>query len=153
MHACIPPPNPSTLQRKALRVPPGVAPWTTRPRVRSRSQVHAVVTAIEMYNEPNFPYREEAFALLMTNAWEPLLKERWLLDHGEAIESLYELTTDGKGTKVPKANRSRNPLTHGAPYLAAKLLEDPNSGLERGCHDNILALIEIRDNAAHLLIS
>jgi hypothetical protein len=116
-----------------------------------QKSVHAAVTAIEVYNKPNFAYREEAFALLMTNAWELLLKAKWLLDHGEAIESLYEMTTDVKGARVPKANRSGNPLTHGAPYLAAKLLEDPNSGLERGCHDNILALIEIRDNAAHLM--
>lgn len=30
-------------------------------------------------------------------------------------------------------------------------MEDKNSGLEKACHDNILALIEIRDNAAHFI--
>ena len=109
------------------------------------------MAAIEVYNKPNFSYREEAFSLLMVNAWELLLKAKWALDHGEAIESLYELVDAGRGNKVPKTNRSGNPLSYGASYLSAKLLEDNNSGLEKACHDNILALIEIRDNAAHFL--
>jgi hypothetical protein len=113
-----------------------------------QKSVDAAITAIEVYNKPNFTYREEAFALLMTNAWELLLKAKWVLDHDEAIESLYEMMADGK---VAKTNRSGNPLTYSVTYLAAKLLEDQNSGLERGCHDNILALIAIRDNAAHFM--
>jgi hypothetical protein len=113
--------------------------------------VQAAIAAIEVYNKPNFLYREEAFALLMSNAWELLLKAKWLLDHGEAIESIYELVDDGRGGKTPKANRSGNPLSHGAGYLAAKLLEDKDSGLEQACHDNFLALVEIRDNAAHFI--
>ena len=117
----------------------------------SQKAVQAAIAAIEVYNKPNFSYREEAFALLMANAWELLLKAKWVVDHGEAIESLYTLVDDGKGNKVPKTNRSGNRLTHSASYLAAKLLEDQDSGLERGCHANILALLEIRDNAAHFM--
>ena len=113
----------------------------------AQKSVQAAIAAIEVYNKPNFSYREEAFALLMANAWELLLKAKWLVDHGDALESLYEMAND----KTPKSNRSGNPLTFGAPYLAAKLLEDQNSGLEPACHDNILGLIEIRDNAAHFL--
>ena len=113
--------------------------------------VQAAVAAIEVYNKPNFSYREEAFALLMANAWELLLKAKWVLDHGEAIESVYELIDDGHGNKLPKTNRSANPLSHSASYLIARLVEDKNSGLEKACHDNILALIEIRDNAAHFI--
>src|SRR5262245_59117100 len=92
----------------------------------SGKSVQAAVAAIEVYNKPNFSYREEAFSLLMVNAWELLLKAKWVLDHGEAIESLYELIDDGRGKKVPKANRSGNPLSYGASYLSAKLLEDNN---------------------------
>lgn len=113
--------------------------------------VQAAVAAIEVYNKPNFSYREEAFALLMSNAWELLLKAKWLVDHNEAIDALYELVDDGQGRKTPKTNRSGNPLSHGAAYLAAKLKEDKDSGLEQACHDNFLALIEIRDNAAHFI--
>ncbi|APV52018.1 hypothetical protein BWI17_21510 [Betaproteobacteria bacterium GR16-43] len=113
--------------------------------------VLAAVAAIEIYNKPNFSYREEAFALLMTNAWELLLKAKWLIDHGERVESLQELVDDGAGGKKTKLNRSGNPVSHGAGYLAAKLREDRNSGFEAAAHENILALIEIRDNAAHFV--
>lgn len=35
--------------------------------------VAAAVASIEVYNKPDFYYREETFAILMTNAWELLL--------------------------------------------------------------------------------
>lgn len=117
----------------------------------AQKSVYAAVSAIEIYNKPNFSYREEAFAILMTNAWELVIKAKWVLDHGENQDSLYVLIHDNKGGKTPKLNRSGNPLSLGLPYLAARLMEDKDSGLERGCHDNILALVEIRDNAVHLL--
>ena len=79
------------------------------------------------------------------------MKAKWALDHGEAADCLYELIEDGAGGKVPKLNRSGNPHSHSLAYLAGKLVEDKDSGLQCGCHDNILALIEIRDNAAHFL--
>lgn len=113
--------------------------------------VQAAVAAIEIYNKPDFSYREEAFSLLMVNAWELLIKAKWLLDHGECEESLQIIDTDKSGKKVPRLNRSGNPRSHELTYLIAKLVEDRDSGLLRGCHDNIMALIEIRDNAAHLL--
>jgi hypothetical protein len=113
--------------------------------------VQAAIAAIEVYNKPDFSYREEAFSLLMTNAWELLIKAKWILDHGEAADALYLVVADSTGKQAFKRNRSGNPLSFGLIYLAAKLLEDKNSGLEQGCHDNILALVEIRDNAAHLL--
>lgn len=117
----------------------------------AEKSVQAAIAAIEIYNKPNFSYREEAFALLMSNAWELLLKAKWLLDHGDAPESLYELVTDENGQKVPKTNRSGNPLSHGAGYLAAKLRDDKDSGLEQACYDNLSALAEVRDNAAHFI--
>jgi Protein of unknown function (DUF3644) len=113
--------------------------------------VQAAVAAIEIYNKPNFSYREEAFALLMSNAWELLFKAKWLHDHSDAAEALHEFVDDGKGTKTAKRNRSGNPMSHSALYLAVKLREDKNSGLEQACHDNFIALTEIRDNAAHFL--
>lgn len=113
--------------------------------------IHAAVAAIEVYNKPNFYYREEAFALLMVNAWELLLKAKWLADHNEALDSLFQFVEDRGGKKVPKLNRSGNPITHGASHLSAKLREDVHSGLEAACHDNVLALIEIRDNAVHFM--
>ena len=113
--------------------------------------VQAAVAAIEIYNKPNFSYREESFSILMTNAWELLLKAKWVFDHADEEESLYELVDSGIGKKIAKKNRSGNPITHGISYLVKELFENKKSGLETGCRDNILALIEIRDNAAHFL--
>ena len=117
----------------------------------SEKSIHAAVAAIEIYNKPDFHYREEAFALLITNAWELLLKAKWLLDHGEIITSLYEYDRNADGSTTPRTGRSGNPITFGLGYLAAKLCEDANSGLEKPCLDNIQALIAVRDTSAHFL--
>ena len=87
----------------------------------------------------------------MTNAWELLLKAKWLVDHGDQAESIYEMTKDSVGNEKPKENRSGNPISIGLTYLAAKLSSDKNSGLDKPSYENILALVEIRDNAAHLV--
>lgn len=113
--------------------------------------VLAAIAAIEIYNKPNFSYREEAFALLMVNAWELLLKAKWVHDHGDKAESLYLLVSGPNTEPVPKLNRSGNPLSIGVVYLVSKLLEDKNSGLLKPAHDNILALVEVRDTAAHFM--
>ncbi len=113
--------------------------------------VQAAVAAIEIYNKPSFSYREEAFSLLMTNAWELLLKAKWLAENGEAIESLYEMGKDKSGGQKPKENRSGNPISVGLTYLAAAMVAEKKFGLEKATQENLLALIEIRDNAAHLI--
>jgi hypothetical protein len=116
----------------------------------AEKSVQAAVAAIEVYNKPDFKFREEAFSLLMVNAWELLVKAKWVADHSDDIESLYEHEKGGdKGDW--RLNRCGNPITVGLVYLTRKLLEDKNSGLTKPCHDNILALVEIRDNAAHFV--
>jgi len=113
--------------------------------------VQAAVVAIEIYNKPSFTYREEAFSLLMTNAWELLLKAKWLADHAEVVENLYEMTKNKTGDQKPKENRSGNPISVGLIYLAAAMVADKKTGLEKAAQENLLALVEIRDNAAHLI--
>lgn len=114
----------------------------------SKKSVDAAISAIEIYNKPNFSYREEAFSLLMTNAWELLLKAKWLADRSEDLGTLYTLNTK---TKSPRLGRSSNPITHGIRYLAENTEKDANSGLKKPCLLNILALVEVRDNAAHFI--
>jgi len=113
----------------------------------ANKSVHAAVAAIEIYNKPDFHFREEAFSLLMTNSWELLLKAKWLSDHREDESCLYERETNGRA----RQSRSGNPCTHSLGYLAARLLEDKNSGFDKPAHDNLMALIEIRDTAAHFI--
>jgi hypothetical protein len=115
--------------------------------------VHAAIAAIEIYNKPDFHFREEAFSLLMTNAWELLLKAKWLSDHNDDVTSLYEYDNDPTDPTKRKArvNRCGNPITFGLTYIANKLSEDKHSGLEKACLDNLLALVEVRDTSAHFL--
>jgi|YNPMSStandDraft_1061717.scaffolds.fasta_scaffold97637_2 hypothetical protein len=41
--------------------------------------IAAMIAAIEVYNKPDFKYRDESFAILAINAWELLIKARWLM--------------------------------------------------------------------------
>jgi len=68
--------------------------------------VQAAVAAIEIYNKPTSLIVRKAFSLLMTNAWELLLKAKWLQDHGDAIESLFDMIKGDSGKERPKENRS-----------------------------------------------
>ncbi|BAW80716.1 hypothetical protein TAO_1346 [Candidatus Nitrosoglobus terrae] len=37
-----------------------------------------MLSAIEIYNKPDFKYREEIFSIIAINAWELLLKAKWV---------------------------------------------------------------------------
>ena len=54
----------------------------------SGKSIQAALSAIEIYNKPDFKYREESFSILMVNAWELLLKAKIAADNSERIESL-----------------------------------------------------------------
>jgi hypothetical protein len=113
--------------------------------------VQAVVSAIEIYNKPDFKYREESFSILMVNAWELLLKAKILKDNNNSLTTLYiidkerSLKRDGAPKKNPcyKLNRANNFLTIDI-YSALKKLT-----LDSILRENIDLLIEIRDNAIH----
>ena len=51
--------------------------------------IAATIAAIEIYNKPDFRYREEAFAVLAINGWELPLKAKWLASHGNELGALY----------------------------------------------------------------
>lgn len=111
------------------------------------------MAAIEIYNKPDFLYREEAFAVLAINGWELLLKAKWLVDHDNKVSSLYVMEPRVKkdGTKSKKlqvkGTRSGNPFTHSLDYLAKKLVE--SKAFDEHAWANIQALLEIRDSSIH----
>ena len=51
--------------------------------------IAATVSAIEIYNKPDFQYRGETFCILAINGWELLLKAKWLHEHSNKMQSLY----------------------------------------------------------------
>lgn len=127
--------------------------------MKSRAQelveksVAAIVSAIEIYNKPDFKYREETFAILAINAWELLLKAKWLVENSNRIRSLYvtekRVRPNGKPYKHPKVKLTEcgNPFTHSLDYLGKKLLE--KGLLPEPAYKNIKALSEVRDSSVH----
>ncbi len=84
--------------------------------------VAAIVAAIEIYNKPDFKYREEVFAILSVNAWELLAKAYLLKLNKNRLKCLYvydkakkKSGQDSKRFKL-KINRSGNPITHSLDY-------------------------------------
>ena len=79
--------------------------------------IQAMLSAIELYNKPNYTYREESFAILMVNAWELLLKANKLKNNNGNMTSIYVIesktTKDNKPRKrfTYKTNKSGNFLT------------------------------------------
>jgi hypothetical protein len=118
--------------------------------------VQAVLSGIEIYNKPDFRYREEAFAILMCNSWELLLKAKALLDNAESIDAIVVTRSQkdeqsGATKQVPKVNRCGNVMTVGLVYLSTAMCEQKIGGFSKECHTNIELLVEIRDNAIHLV--
>lgn len=113
--------------------------------------IQAAVSAIEVYNKPDFKYREESFTVLMVNAWELLFKSKMLHDSTTGMRVLYvpdrTTTKDGKPLKrfYPKLNRAGNPATidiFGAMRICT---------IDKKLHENIELLVEARDNAVHFI--
>jgi hypothetical protein len=70
----------------------------------------ALLSALELYNKPDFKYREESFSILMLNAWELLLKAKLLHDAANDLRSLhvYESRTNRSGRPSRKQYLRRN---------------------------------------------
>jgi Domain of unknown function (DUF3644) len=117
----------------------------------------ALSSAVEIYNKPAFSYREETFALLMINAWELLLKGRILEVNKNRVcairvyEKRRKKSGDFSKKQYLKRNRSKNPVTLGLGACMSLLDNDQNTRLSPAVKSNILALTEIRDNAAHYI--
>lgn len=109
--------------------------------------IAAMIAAIDVYNKPDFRYRAESFTILALNAWELLLKAKWLAIYKNRLRSLY--VPENKGSKRPhyKRTRSGSPYTHNVDYLAKKLTEQKI--LDKACCKNLEVLAELRDTAVH----
>ncbi len=117
--------------------------------------VSSMLSAIEIYNKPDFGYREETFAILAVNAWELLLKAKLLRENNYRLSSIYVMeavrTKSGlphKRFKQPKINRSGNPVTCGL-FDAIGRLDSIGHRLPKNLLGSIESLVELRDNAIH----
>jgi len=117
--------------------------------------VSAMLGAIELYNKPQFPYRCESFAVLAINAWELLLKARWLQLHGNKVSSLYQKALrknkngeTGKRFEVRKSGGV--PMTHALEFLLKQLLMKKE--IEQPVYDNLGILQQFRNTSVHFLL-
>lgn len=114
-----------------------------------------MLSAIEIYNKPNFWYREETFAILMLNAWELLLKAKLVSDNGNKLSCIlvYESrqTRSGQQSKKLYLRRSRsgNRQTRSLGQVVTALDKNAQSRLPAQVKSNLEALTEVRDNAVH----
>lgn len=113
--------------------------------------IAAAISAIEIYNKPDFKHREETFSILMINAWELLLKAKILKDNSNSLKSIQipEKTKNKEGEPLkrfyPKLNRAGNPMTIEIKGAIEKL------NLPEPLKQNLYLLIEVRDNSIHFL--
>lgn len=103
--------------------------------------IQAVLAAIEIYNKPDFKYREETFSILLINAWEILLKAKVALDNLEKIESLYISDKNNSGDFVKSRSGNYRTITIGKAINLVRLDETLKA--------NLFVLVELRDNAIH----
>jgi hypothetical protein len=128
----------------------------SRPNQLLDKSIASCISAIEIYNKPDFKYREETFAILMINAWELLLKAKIIRDNNNSVPSIYVRYPKEKrdGTKsnrhyVTKKSRSGNPMTIEITKALEIVSKNPANGITEALKENIIALVEIRDNAIH----
>ncbi|CFQ52204.1 Protein of uncharacterised function (DUF3644) [Yersinia frederiksenii] len=106
--------------------------------------VTACVAAIEIYNKPDFKFREESFSILMINAWELLLKAKLLQENNDDKSKIY-LTSKGQTVLSETGNPKTISITKAMHTLNA------NGILNKVVLDNIKLLIEIRDESVHFI--
>lgn len=131
--------------RKIIGFKPPKAEIKGKVKAILEKSVAACVSAIEIYNKPDFKYREEIFSILLVNAWELLLKAKILAINGNDIRAIQAADKEGK----IKLNRAGNPLTIDISHAMQRLFDQKQ--LDARCKENVSLLIEIRDNAIHFV--
>jgi len=101
--------------------------------------LRTALSAIEVYNKPDFKEREQVFAILLVCAWEALLKAKLLKDNRNRLPVLY--VHQGKRYK---RKRGGIPITIGIEEAIKRCDLPPIVA------DNIRHLVDIRDAAIHL---
>lgn len=114
--------------------------------------IECMVSAIELYNKPDFKYREEAFSIMAINSWELLLKAKIVKDNKNTLESIY-IKEFIKNKNGEKTNRWKYKTTHSGNKRTIEIFGAINilkPSLETALITNLELLIEIRNNSIHL---
>jgi hypothetical protein len=110
-------------------------------RFLQEHSLRSALSAIEIYNKPEFREREQVFAILMVTAWESLLKAKIVRDSKNKLTSIY--VRQGHRFKT-KAGKPKAYVTIGIDAAITKCALPPVVA------ENISHLIDVRDAAIHL---
>jgi len=116
-----------------------------------------MLCAIEIYNKPDFKYREETFCILALNAWELLFKAKLVEEENNKLTAIYEYerrqNKDGSTSKreYVKRNRAGNPMTISIGKAITQLDNEQEILVSNAVKTNIDGMLEIRDNAIHFM--
>lgn len=103
------------------------------------NSLSAILSAIEIYNKPDFRYRNEIFVILTVNAWELLLKSKILKDNNGNMSKLYVKKANGRFA----INRNNTKMTIGVFDAISR------NNLDINIKRNLEEFIRVRDNAIH----
>ncbi|MFN7138833.1 MAG: DUF3644 domain-containing protein [Limisphaerales bacterium] len=106
------------------------------------SSISSALAAIEIYNKPNFPHREQVFCILMVSAWETLFKARILAQHQNRLSSVYVPDEKWKGRYLMNHDKTQ--------YITIGLIEAMGRcSVSNIVVENIKKLIDVRNAAIH----
>jgi hypothetical protein len=123
----------------------------SRSDILLEKSIYAYLSALEIYNKPNFYYREEVFCILLINAWELLFKARILKINNNKISSLYikEIKKDKNGVETKKQFYKKNKTNNFYTLSMNECIKKLNNELDKMIILNIDFFIKMRDNAIH----
>jgi len=115
--------------------------------------ISALISCIEIYNKPDFKYREENFVILLINAWELLLKAKIIEDNGGKKQVIYvkeyDNKKDGTKSKTWRYKTTESGGYHTINIIKSLKLIKERDLLEPQIEANIESLIEIRNTSVH----
>ena len=115
--------------------------------------IGSMSSAIEIYNKPEFKYREETFAILAINSWELLLKARLLKLNNYRVNSIYCYKPYKNDVSYSSSNDPVNDpinLIERQKMILRMFLEEKNLSRERLCEKTGLSDATAKREIAYL---
>src|SRR5680860_1147376 len=106
-----------------------------RHKVLVEHSTNMMLAAIEIYNKPSFPAREQVFSVLAINAWEALAKSKILKDNSNKLNSLYIK----EGRRYKRSKRTGTEMTIDFVYALDRC------GIPEVVRKNLLHLYDVRN--------
>ena len=108
----------------------------------ARTAASALLAAVEVYNKPTVEFREQTLSMLITNAWEVLLKARIVQQSNGRVSAIYRRKKNSRRLDKDKVTKAPRTLSL---KRVLQLVDIPNA-----IRDNIRGMMHIRNEATHV---